>query len=142
MSTSSPQTPSVLFVCNTNGGKSQIAAALLRQAAGDSVAVKSAGLVPAHHINELAASVVEEVGADMRAEVPTGLTEEVLRAADRVVIVGEAQVPELDGVAMERWVPADAPAELTTERERMEFLRDDIATRVAMLNDDLGTTSG
>ena len=141
MSTSSPQTPSVLFVCNTNGGKSQIAAALLRQVAGDSVAVKSAGLIPAHQINELAASVVQAVGADMRAEVPTALTEEALRAADRVVIVGEAQVPYLEGVAMERWVPAEAPADLATERERMEFLRDDIAARVTALNDELGTAT-
>lgn len=141
MSTSHPDTPSVLFVCNTNGGKSQLAAALLRRAAGDAVSVASAGLVPAHHINELAASVVEEVGADMRAEVPTALTEEALRAADRVIIVGEAKVPELEGVTMERWVPAAAPATLATERERMEFLRDDIAARVAALNDDLGTAT-
>lgn len=141
MSTSHPRTPSVLFVCNTNGGKSQLAAALLRQAAGDAVAVESAGLIPAHRINELAASVVEEVGADMRAEVPTALTEEALRAADRVIIVGGAKVPELEGVAMERWVPAEAPAGLATERERMEFLRDDIAARVAALNDELGTAT-
>ncbi|MFL4472656.1 low molecular weight phosphatase family protein [Paeniglutamicibacter sp. MACA_103] len=133
--------PHVLFVCNTNGGKSQLAAALLRQAAGERVQVFSAGLIPALHINELAAEVVAEVGADMRAEVPTALTEEALRAADRVVIVGEAQVPELEGVAMERWVPGEAPSGLATERERMAFLRDDLAARVAALNAELGSTS-
>ena len=63
----------------------------------------------------------------MRAEVPSALTEERLRAADRVIIVGEARVPELEGVEMERWIPARAPEELATERERMEFLRDDLA---------------
>ena len=137
-----PETkPHVLFVCNTNGGKSQLAAALLRQAAGEGVQVFSAGLVPAHHINELAADVVAELGADMRSEVPTKLTEEALRAADRVVIVGEARVPELEGVTMERWLPAEAPAELSTERERMEFLRDDIAVRVSNLNRELGSAA-
>ncbi|RAX51045.1 low molecular weight phosphatase family protein [Arthrobacter sp. AQ5-05] len=137
-----PETkPNVLFVCNTNGGKSQLAAALLRQAAGTGVQVLSAGLLPAQHINELAADVVAELGADMRAEVPTALTEEALRAADRVVIVGEAQVPELEGVTMERWVPAEAPVELSTERERMVFLRDDLAARVAALKAELGTTT-
>ncbi|MFJ6417125.1 low molecular weight phosphatase family protein [Paeniglutamicibacter sp. NPDC091659] len=130
--------PTVLFVCNTNGGKSQMAAALLRQAAGAGVRVESAGLIPAHHINELAADVVLETGADMRAEVPSALTEERLRAADRVIIVGEARVPELEGVEMERWIPARAPEELATERERMEFLRDDLAARVASLNEELG----
>ncbi len=128
------QQPTILFVCNTNGGKSQMAAALMRQAAGDAVRVQSAGLVPALHINEVAAEVIEEVGADMRAETPTALTEEILRAADRVIIVGEAQVPELTGVIMERWIPTEAPTELGTDRERMEFLRDDIAARIATLN--------
>ncbi|MGB9033128.1 MAG: low molecular weight phosphatase family protein [Paeniglutamicibacter sp.] len=139
MNSATGQEPTVLFVCNTNGGKSQLAAALLRQAAGGTVRVQSAGLLPAHSINELAASVAEESGADMRSEVPTALTEQALRAADRVIIVGEARVPELEGVTMERWVPNEAPAGLATDRERMVFLRDDLAARVAELNADLGT---
>ena len=42
-----PAVPSVLFVCGKNGGKSQMAAALMRRAAGASVAVYSAGTHPA-----------------------------------------------------------------------------------------------
>ncbi len=140
---SSPNTekhPTVLFICNTNGGKSQMAAALMRQVAGGHVQVESAGLIPAHHINELAADVIEAAGADMRSEAPSTLTEERLRAADKVIIVGEAKVPQLDGVSMERWVPAAAPADLATERERLEFLCDELATRVATLNEVLGGT--
>ncbi|MDP9903608.1 protein-tyrosine-phosphatase [Arthrobacter bambusae] len=33
------KTPSVLFVCSRNGGKSQLAAGLMRDLAGDAVAV-------------------------------------------------------------------------------------------------------
>ena len=36
--------PSVLFVCVRNGGKSQMAAGLMRKAAGDRVEVHSAGI--------------------------------------------------------------------------------------------------
>lgn len=36
-------TPSVLFVCVKNGGKSQMAAGLMRKAAGTDVEVHSAG---------------------------------------------------------------------------------------------------
>ena len=133
MSSSNNHKPTVLFVCNTNGGKSQIAAALFHQALGEDVQVQSAGLIPAPQINELAAEMVAEVGADMRSEVPTALTEDALRAAARVIIVGEAQVPELEGVMMERWIPKEAPSSLSTDRERMEFLRDDIAARIALL---------
>ena len=39
-------TPSVLFVCVRNGGKSQMAAGLMRKAAGDRIAVHSAGTNP------------------------------------------------------------------------------------------------
>jgi len=39
-------TPSVLFVCIRNGGKSQMVAGLMRKAAGDLVEVHSAGTQP------------------------------------------------------------------------------------------------
>lgn len=38
--------PSVLFVCVKNGGKSQMAAALMLKAAGDAVLVDLAGTAP------------------------------------------------------------------------------------------------
>jgi arsenate-mycothiol transferase len=39
-------TPSILFVCVKNGGKSQMAAGLMRKISGDSVHVYSAGTKP------------------------------------------------------------------------------------------------
>src|SRR5699024_8941328 len=65
--------PSVLFVCVKNGGKSQMAAALMRHhaaQAGTSVEVHSAGTQPGDTLNQLAAEVIAEVGADMSAETP------------------------------------------------------------------------
>lgn len=43
--------PSVLFVCVKNGGKSQMAAALLRSLAGGAVEVHSAGSRPGDTLN-------------------------------------------------------------------------------------------
>ena len=54
--------PSVLFVCVRNGGKSQMAAGLMRKAAGDRVEVHSAGTNPGSQINALSAQVLAEVG--------------------------------------------------------------------------------
>lgn len=51
-------TPSVLFVCVKNGGKSQMAAELMRQLAGDSVIVHSAGTKPGSTINDLSAQAL------------------------------------------------------------------------------------
>ena len=53
MTTSS--TPSVLFVCVKNGGKSQMAAGLMRHLAGDTVTVYSAGTKPGGAVNDLRA---------------------------------------------------------------------------------------
>jgi arsenate-mycothiol transferase len=54
--------PSVLFVCVKNGGKSQMAAGLMRKIAGDSVCVYSAGTQPGTAVNSLAAESLMEVG--------------------------------------------------------------------------------
>ncbi|MGC7272761.1 hypothetical protein RA983_20690, partial [Mycobacteroides abscessus subsp. abscessus] len=47
--------PAVLFVCVKNGGKSQMAAGLMRQVAGEDVDVYSAGTKPGDTINALSA---------------------------------------------------------------------------------------
>lgn len=65
------RTPSVLFVCVKNGGKSQIAAGLMRQIAGDSVHVHSAGTKPGSEVNKLSADALAEVGVDISSETPS-----------------------------------------------------------------------
>ena len=62
--------PSVLFVCVKNGGKSQMAAGLMRQAAGGTVHVDSAGTTPAAKINALSAETLLEVGVDITDQTP------------------------------------------------------------------------
>jgi arsenate-mycothiol transferase len=64
------RTPSVLFVCVKNDGKSQMAAGLMRKLAGDSVAVQSAGTNPGKMINELSAETLMEVGIDISTKHP------------------------------------------------------------------------
>ena len=57
-----------MFVCVKNGGKSQIAAALMRHLAGDAVEVFSAGTAPGGALNAEAADAVAEVGATFEGE--------------------------------------------------------------------------
>ncbi|MGJ7439894.1 low molecular weight phosphatase family protein [Aquipuribacter sp. MA13-6] len=130
-----PTPPSVLFVCVKNGGKSQMAAGLMRKAAGAAVVVDSAGTRPGAAVNGLSQEVLAEVGADMGGQVPKAVTEAMLRAADVVVLVGpEAQVEPVEGTRFETWV-TDEPSERGIEGiERMRLVRDDIAARVADLH--------
>jgi len=138
--------PSVLFVCVKNGGKSQMAAALMRhhaQATGTRVEVYSAGTRPGDAINQLAAEVIAEVGADMSAESPQPIDPDLLRRVHRVVVLGdEARVEPVGSMAgtIETWV-TDEPSERGIEGiDRMRFVRDDIDARVRALLTEFTTT--
>ena len=131
-------TPSVLFVCVRNGGKSQMAAGLMRKVAGDGVAVYSAGTHPGSKINALSAEVLAEVGADMSGETPQRIDPELLRTVDLMVTLGrEAVVEGPPGVELRNW-DTDEPSERDIDGiERMRLIRDDIDARVKLLLDEL-----
>ena len=123
--------PSVLFVCVKNAGKSQIAAGLMRRAAGDTVDVHSAGTRPGDDVNALSAAALAEVGIDITDQTPRPIDPALLRAVDVVVTLGrEAHVEPVDGTRFETW-DTDEPSERGIDGlERMRLVRDDIAARV------------
>lgn len=133
-------TPSVLFVCVKNGGKSQMAAALMEHLAAGSVEVHSAGTRPGSAINALSAEVIAELGADMSGGAPTAIDPALLARVDRVVVLGgEARVEPVPGMrgGIETW-ETDEPSERGIEgAERMRLVRDDIDARVRALRDEL-----
>lgn len=142
-----PQTvPSVLFVCVKNGGKSQMAAALMRhhaQATGTRVEIHSAGTQPGTSINELAAEVIAETGADMSHETTKPIDFDLVTRVDRVVVLGEEAtvepVEDMTGT-IDTWI-TDEPSHRGIEGiERMRLVRDDIDTHVRSLMTELTTT--
>ena len=70
--------PSVLFVCVKNGGKSQMAAGLMRHLAGDHVEVHSAGTQPGSALNELSVASLHELGIDLTGESPKPIDPDLL----------------------------------------------------------------
>ena len=130
--------PSVLFVCVKNGGKSQMAAGLMRKLAGDQIEVYSAGTAPGSVINTLSAQSLLEVGADITGEHPKPIDPALLREVDLVVTLGrEARVDVPAGTRLQNW-DIDEPSERGIEGiERMRLVRDDIATRVQRLAPEL-----
>lgn len=133
-------TPSVLFVCVRNGGKSQMAAGLMRKAAAGRIVAHSAGTHPGTAINALSAQVLAEVGADMSGETPKPIDPELLRTVDLVVTLGrEAHVEVSDGIELRNW-DTDEPSERGIDGiERMRMIRADIDARVRALVDELAT---
>lgn len=126
--------PSVLFVCVKNGGKSQMAAGLMRKAAGDQVDVYSAGTKPGSAVNALSAETLLEVGVDISGQTPTLIDPQLVRDVDLVVTLGsEAKVDPVAGTDFENW-DTDEPSERGIDGiERMRLVRDDIASRVDAL---------
>lgn len=133
--------PSVLFVCVKNGGKSQMAAGLMRQFAGDGIEVHSAGTKPGTAVNALSAESLTEVGVDISGETPRLIDPHVVENVDVVVILGrEARVDPVPGTRFENW-DTDEPSERGIDGiERMRLVRDDIAARVRALAERLATT--
>ncbi|WP_078294655.1 low molecular weight phosphatase family protein [Mycobacterium sp. D16R24] len=126
--------PSVLFVCARNGGKSQMAAGLMKKEAGDLIDAYSAGTDPGEAINQLSAQTLLEVGADITGEHPKPIDPDLLSTVDRVVVLGrEAKLDAVDGLQIEYW-DTDEPSERGIDGiERMRLVRDDIAARVRQL---------
>lgn len=139
---SETSTPSVLFVCVKNGGKSQMAAGLMRQVAGDTVSVYSAGTKPGTAVNDLSAQALLEVGVDITAEQPKPIDYQLGREVDLVITLGrEATLDPLPGTRVQNW-DTDEPSERGIDGlERMRLVRDDIAARVQQLHTTLTATT-
>ena len=124
-------TPEVLFVCVQNAGRSQMAAAILRQLAGDTVHVRTAGSAPAAAVHPVVVEALDEIGVPLATEFPKPLTEEVVQAADYVITMGCGDAcPIYPGRRYMDWVLED-PGNKSLAQVRV--IRDEISARVQAL---------
>ena len=130
-------TPSVLFVCDENGGKSQLAAALMRQIAGDTVQVHSAGTNPARRQRPVR-SGPGRGRLDITGEYPNLIDPELLRTSTSSSPWPRSPVDAVPGTRFEM----GHRRALRTRHRRYRAhapVRDDIADRVADLLDRMQT---
>jgi len=124
-------TPTVLFVCVHNAGRSQMAAGFLRHLAGDRVEVLSAGSEPKDQINPVAVEAMAEVGIDIAGQTPKILTVDAVKESDVVITMGCGDAcPIFPGKRYEDW-ELDDPAGQDIAAVRP--IRDDIRARVEQL---------
>lgn len=129
-------TPTVVFLCVHNAGRSQMAAGWMRHLAPDRVRVFSGGSTPAHEVNPAAVAAMAEVGVDIAGETPRRWTDEIVREADVVVTMGCGDsCPVFPGTRYVDW-DLDDPAGLPVEGVRP--IRDEIERRVRALIRELG----
>ena len=130
-------TPSVLFVCVHNAGRSQMAAGFLTALAGDRIEVRSAGSAPAEQVNPAAVAAMAEVGIDISTENPKILTTDAVQASDVVITMGCGDTcPVFPGKSYRDWV-LDDPAGQGIEAVRP--IRDEIKAKVEALIAELTT---
>jgi arsenate reductase len=129
-------TPSILFLCVHNAGRSQMAAAFARHFGGDRVTVFSAGSAPGETLNQAVVAAMEEVGISIAGEAPKKLTTEMGLEATVIVTMGCGDAcPVYPGKRYLDWELTD-PAGKSVEVVRE--IRDDISARVQALLTELG----
>jgi arsenate reductase len=122
----------VLFVCNHNAGRSQMAHAFFTRHAPADVRAESAGSAPAKEVWPEVAEVMAEVGIDLSGRRPKRLMVEMQLHADWAVTMGCGDACPYVPTRVEDWDiqdPAHQPIEVVRE------IRDDVERRVRELID-------
>ncbi|HHU67096.1 low molecular weight phosphatase family protein [Corynebacterium sp.] len=127
--------PEVLFVCERNAGRSQLASAITSQAVGDRVFVRSVGLNPSGGIQPEVIQVLEERGIPTARLYQKEIVPRTVHRANVVVLMGVDEIPGVPGDRVERWEIAD-PAGQSVEKVRE--IADDIEAHVKELLVELG----
>lgn len=129
--------PTILFLCVHNAGRSQMAAAFARRLGEDRVVVHSAGSAPGETLNPAVVAAMIEVGIDISAATPTGLTETMALDADVIVTMGCGDAcPYYPTKRYDDW---ELPDPAGQSLEVVRSIRDDIESRVTRLIDELTT---
>jgi arsenate reductase len=123
---------SYVFACIHNAGRSQMAAAWLRQLANPAKARSiSAGTDPGTRVHPEVLAAMKEVGIDLSGAQPQRLTDELAQGASMLITMGCGEAcPVVPGLRREDW-PLEDPKGKPIERVRE--IRDDVRHRVEEL---------
>jgi arsenate reductase len=117
----------VLFVCNHNAGRSQMAQAFFERHAPPDVRAESAGTTPARQVWPEVVEAMAEVGIDLSQRRPKRLLREMQLHADWAVTMGCGDACPYVPTTVEAW---DIPDPAGRPLEDVRVIRDTIETRV------------
>ncbi|MEX5235109.1 low molecular weight phosphatase family protein [Kocuria arenosa] len=128
--------PQVLFVDEEDTGRTQIAAALLTHYAHGMVVARSAGFSAGEAVDPRVVDVLVTRGLDIERVYPKPVTDDVVRAADRVITFGTSDgVRVYPGTVQEHWAVGGLLNASTPER--VQEVVDAIDTRVRALHEQI-----
>lgn len=117
----------VLFVCNHNAGRSQMAQALFERRAPDGVRAESAGSTPAEQVWPNVVEAMRELGVDLSARRPKKLTVEMQLHADWAITLACGEGCPYVPSTVEDW---DIPDPAGKPIEEVRAIRDALEARV------------
>ncbi len=120
----------VLFVCNHNAGRSQVAPAFFERLAPDDVRAESAGSSPARQVWPEVIEVMRDVGIDLSGRKPRKLLREMQLHADWAVTMGCDDACPYVPTTVEAW---DIPDPAGRPLDEVRPIRDTIEPRVREL---------
>ena len=124
-----------MFVCVQNAGRSQIAEALFNRMAEGRALARSAGSRPGDAVHPVVAQAMDEIGIDLSAAKPKGLTPDVLDGVDWFVTMGCGdECPFVPGAKRIDWEVADPAGQSLNE---VRGIRNDIKRLVDLLLGDV-----
>ncbi|MCS5480520.1 protein tyrosine phosphatase [Corynebacterium sp. YIM 101645] len=107
----------VLYVCQRNAGRSQLAACITRHLVGDRLFVRSIGLEPEEGVDPNVLAVLEERGISTEYIYKATIIPRTVHRADVVVLMGVHEIPAVPGHRYVYW-NIDDPAGRPIERVR------------------------
>lgn len=125
----------ILFVCEYNTGRSQIASVVGRHFAGDQALIRSVGPKPTKIANPEIIRQLNARGYDTSLVYPKELTSRTIYDSDTVILIGGSELDAWRDRATERWDVRDPEA---MDSDGVAAVIDDISDRVFGLLEQQG----
>ena len=125
----------VLYVCERNAGRSQLASAITSWIVGDKLFVRSVGLNPVGGINPTVLEVLAERGIPADHLYQKEIVARTVHRSDVVVLMGVDKRPDIPGDRYVEWDIADPEG---ASIEQVRTIADDVERHVRALLADIG----
>jgi len=123
----------ILFVCVENAGRSQMAEAFANHYSKGKIEAISAGTMPSDEVNPLVIKAMREKGIDISKNKPKILKTEMIKEADRVIVMGCGAEGFCPAPLLEKVVNWELEDPKNKPVEKVRQIRDEIERRVQKL---------
>ena len=126
-------TKTILFVCVENAGRSQMAEGFFKKYSPEGYQAASAGTKPISEINPVAIEAMNEVGIDITNQKSKEITEEMIRASDKIINMGCMEKEACPSLFLNNLLDWNIEDPKRKPIEKVREIRDEIDQRVKEL---------